>query len=68
MNYLSDKQIDAFMRATYDAHAVVLDCAFENVYDQPAALAQMLNNDETTPANLDIDAVLPEPADDARNA
>ena len=56
------------MRQTYDAHAVLLDCAFENAHEQPTMMNQVLNNEKNAQVNLDIDAVVPEPADDARNA
>ena len=51
------------MRTTYNSHAQMFACAFSTLQDQPAALAT--NN--PAPANLEIDAVISPPLDNARN-
>ena len=62
---LPEEQIDAAMRAIYNSHVRILACAFAPLQNQPAVLA---TEDDAAPTNLEIDAVIPPPLDDACNA
>ena len=62
---LLKEQTDAAKRATYNSHVRIVACALSTLQDQPAVLA---TEDDAAPANLEIDAVIPPPLNDARNA
>ena len=62
---LSEEQIGAAMEHIYYAHSQILHFALSRVPVQPSALN---NDNDALPNNLEIDAVIPPPQDDARTA